>query len=65
MGGFFTDEDFTGGQFVLPVTVAGQPAPNDIHTYELPTRFKELAAFANLDSTSRQARTVGGHPLCP
>lgn len=48
VGGFYTREDFTGGQVLLSLDLAGQPLANNLYTYTLPSLYQEYAAFGTL-----------------
>lgn len=48
IGGFYTDEKSADGQSFVLRDLAGQPAPNILGETKLPSRYEELAAFANL-----------------
>jgi iron complex outermembrane receptor protein len=48
VGGFYTREDFTGGQVLLSLDLAGQPLANNLYVYRLPSLYQEYAGFGTV-----------------
>lgn len=48
IGGFYTREDFTGGQVLLSLDLAGQALANNLYAYQLPSLYKEYAGFGTV-----------------
>jgi iron complex outermembrane receptor protein len=48
VGGFYTREKSSLFEVFAPLDLAGQPAPNDLFTYLLPSTYEEYAAFGDL-----------------
>ena len=47
IGGYYAHEKSNVPAEFLPIDAAGNPATNDLFTYEAPSKFEEIAAFAN------------------
>lgn len=48
IGGFYTRETSEAAQYFSLLNLAGQPVPNDVFTYFVPSVYKEYAAFGDL-----------------
>jgi iron complex outermembrane receptor protein len=48
IGGFYTHETARDDEFFLLRDPVGQPAPNDLFSYFVPSRYEEYAAFGDL-----------------
>jgi outer membrane receptor protein involved in Fe transport len=60
VGAFYTHEVSEQSQHFVLQDLAGQPAPNTLFTYQVPTRYEEYAAFGDLTYHITHALDVSG-----